>query len=145
MDKVLIRNLHVQAVIGIDDNERSQDWDLVINLELFTDTRAASKSDRIEDCVNYALVAHQVREYVKNAATHTVEALAEGIVEVCFTFPGVHGACVRVEKPGAVRMVESVGVEITRFLSENVNRENDSPMKNNLIVKGGYSNGGDGI
>ena len=118
MDKVLIRNLRVQSIIGINEEERSQDWDIVVNLELFTDTRKAAQSDHIEDCVNYAKVVEKVREYVKKAASHTVEALAEGICKVCFSFSGVDGVVVRVEKPGAVRMVESVGVEITRFLSQ---------------------------
>ena len=44
----------------------------------------------------------------------TVEALANDLAKLCLEEPGVQRAIIRVEKPGAVRFAESVGVEIER-------------------------------
>ena len=44
----------------------------------------------------------------------TVEALANDLAKVCLQEDGVQTVIVRVEKPGAVRFAESVGVEIER-------------------------------
>jgi dihydroneopterin aldolase len=47
-------------------------------------------------------------------ASFTVEVLANDIVDICLAAKGVEKAIVRVEKPGAVRLTKSVGVEIER-------------------------------
>lgn len=115
MDQIFINDLHVQAVIGITDEERSHDRDILINIVLYTDVRIPAKSDRIEDCVNYASVAEKVQQLVKMGNRWTVEALASDISKLCLDFHGVTGVKVRLEKPGAVRFTHSVGVEIERF------------------------------
>ncbi len=43
-----------------------------------------------------------------------MEALASDLAKICLAEKGVLRARVRVEKPGAVRFAESVGVEIER-------------------------------
>ncbi len=114
MDKVIIRNLRARGIIGINDWERKQPQEILINLVLYTDTRAAAQSDDIADCVNYRTVAKQVLAHAESAARFTVEALANDIARLCLETPGVQRVQVRVEKPGAVRFAESVGVEIDR-------------------------------
>ncbi len=47
----------------------------------------------------------------------TLEALAEDIAQLCLEDPRVLKTTVRVEKPGAVRFSQSVGVEIERSRS----------------------------
>lgn len=114
MDKIFIKDLMVRGVIGVSDLERSERQDIVINIVLFTDTRAAAKDDDIEKCVNYRTVAKKVIAHVESAMRYTVEALAADIASMCLEVPGVNKARIRVEKPGAVRFSQSVGVEIER-------------------------------
>lgn len=115
MDKVFIKNLLIRGIIGISERERSNRQDIVVNATLFTDTSAAAESDDIADCVNYRTVAKSLIAHVEGTARYTVEALASDLMEICLSGKGVKGAKVRVEKPGAVRFSESVGVEIERF------------------------------
>ena len=49
--------------------------------------------------------------------TH-VEALANDLAKMCLEDPRVEKAIVRVEKPGAVRFSETVGVEVERSRDE---------------------------
>jgi FolB domain-containing protein len=115
MDQVIISDLRLRAVIGINEEERSHLWDILVNLVLYSDFSTAGKSDDIEDCVNYATVVSMVQAYVEKSRKHTVEAMAEDIARLCLKFQGVQGVRVRVEKPGAVAFTRLVGVEIERF------------------------------
>jgi FolB domain-containing protein len=114
MDKVFIRDLRIQAIIGIRDWERQTPQEVLVNVVLTTDTRRAATSDDIIDCVDYSELVKEIRALVEAARRFTVEALAEDIARVCLARPGVTRVNIRVEKPGAVTGAASVGVEIDR-------------------------------
>ncbi len=114
MDKIFIKDLLVRGVIGITDWERRLPQDILINIALLGDFRKAGQSDKIEDCVNYSFVAKKVFAHTEAAQRYTVESLASDIAIICLEEKGVERVCVRVEKPGAVRFAQSVGVEIER-------------------------------
>jgi len=114
MDKVIIKNLLVRGIIGVNDWERKRPQDILINITLFTDTRRAAKTDDINDCVNYSTVSKKVQAHAETAERLTVEALANDLAEICLEDKGVQKVVIRIEKPGAVRFAESVGVEIER-------------------------------
>ena len=114
MDQVLIKDLLVRGIIGINDWERVTIQDILINIVLFADLRRAGESDDIADCVNYRTVAKKVQAHAETARRFTVEALAADIARLCLEDPLVQRVRVRVEKPGAVRFSNSVGVEIER-------------------------------
>lgn len=118
MDQVFIKDLLVRGIIGINDWERENPQDILINIILFTDIRKAGKSDNLSDCVNYRTVAKVVYKHAETAQRFTVEALATDIAEICLSFPNVDKVRVRVEKPNAVRFSKSVGVEIERSRNE---------------------------
>jgi len=119
MDRIIIKDLLIRGIIGISERERAQRQDILINLILYGDIRTAGKTDAIDDTINYRTVAKKTIAFVERSARYTVEALASDIARFCLEEPGVIGVQVRVEKPGAVRFAQSVGVEIERFRSEN--------------------------
>ena len=114
MDKVFIKDLRVQGILGVNDRERTTPREIVVSVTLFTDTGRAALSDNIADCVDYSQAAKEIRSLVERAQRFTVEALAEDISNLCLGRQGVQKVMVRVEKPGAVTGAESVGVEIER-------------------------------
>jgi FolB domain-containing protein len=118
MDKVIIKDLLVRGIIGINDWEREQPQDILINIVVMTDTRRAGQTDSIDDCVNYRTLAKSVLHHAETAKRLTVEALANDISGICLQQPGVERAIVRVEKPGAVRFAAAVGVEVERSRDE---------------------------
>ena len=113
-DSILINDLLVRGVLGVNDWERENKQDILINIVLRTDLRAGALRDNLEDSVNYRTVAKRVTEHVESSTRFTVEALAEDIAQLCLSMPKVTRVRVRVEKPGAVRFARSVGVEINR-------------------------------
>lgn len=118
MDKVIIKNLLVRGIIGVNDWERKRPQDILINITLFTDTHHAAETDDIKDCVNYSIVSKKVQKHAEGAERLTVEALANELAKICLEEQKVQKVVISVEKPGAVRFAESVGVEIERSREE---------------------------
>ena len=104
----------VRGIIGISEKERSQPQDIVVSVTLFADINAGSKSDNIDDCVNYRTISKAIIAHIQKVSRYTVEALSADIADICLKTPKVEKVKVKVEKPGAVRFSKSVGVEITR-------------------------------
>jgi FolB domain-containing protein len=118
MDKVIIKNLLARGIIGVNDSERTHPQGILINVTLFTDTHRAAETDGINDCVNYSTMSKKIMGHAESAKRFTVEALANDLARLCLEEQNVQKVIVRVEKPGAVRFVESVGVEIERSRGE---------------------------
>jgi FolB domain-containing protein len=117
MDKVIIRDLTARGIIGLNDWEREQPQEILINIVLYADLHQAGESDDISKSVNYRTVAKKAIAHAESAGRLTVEALAADLARLCLEEPGVQKVEVRVEKPGAVRFARSVGVEIERSRS----------------------------
>lgn len=117
-DLILIRDLLLRAIIGINPEERRNRQDVRINVTLYADTRAAGLSDDIADAVNYRTITKRVIALVEGSQFYLVEKMASEIAAICLEDPRVERARVRVEKPGALRFARSVGVEIERGRDE---------------------------
>ncbi|MEJ2447511.1 MAG: dihydroneopterin aldolase [Anaerolineales bacterium] len=114
MDKVIIKNLVARGIIGVYEWERDKPQEILINISLYGDLRNAGSTDNIDDSINYKTVAKGAQSLAENCQRLTVEALASDIADYCLGTQGVQKVLIRVEKPGAVRFAESVGVEIER-------------------------------
>ncbi len=114
MDRILISDLSARCIIGINEEERREKQEVLINLTLLADLRPAAKSDRLEEAVDYRALKKRLLAMVEGSQYYLVEALAEAIAAICLDEPRVQQALVRVEKPSALRFARSVGVEIHR-------------------------------
>ena len=79
MDKIIIKNLLVRSIIGINPDERIKKQDIIINIVLYADTRQAARSDDIVDAVNYKAITKQVIEHVEASSDFLVEKLVHDI------------------------------------------------------------------
>ena len=114
MDRISIRDLALRCIIGVQDFERREKQDVVINVELEADLREAGASDDIADTVDYKAIKKRIIALVEDSRFNLIEALAEAIARVALEDPRVERVKVLVEKPGALRFARSVGVEIVR-------------------------------
>lgn len=114
MDRIRICDLLVRCIVGINESERREKQDVLINLTIHTDLRKAGKSDRIEDTADYRALKKRVLSLAESSQYFLVEALAEAIAGLCLDQQGVQQVDVCVEKPHALRFARSVAVEITR-------------------------------
>ena len=113
-DKVLIRELKVEAILGILPQERVTPQPVLINITVFTDTRRAARSKDIVDAVNYAALADAATKLTIDGKYQLIETLVEDLAALSLSLAHVEGVSVRVEKPQAVPAAGAVGVEIYR-------------------------------
>ena len=81
LDKIIVRDLLLRGIIGLNDWEREKKQDILINLTLFTDTRRGGATDQASDILNYRTITKAVIAHVEDSAYYTVEALAAAIAE----------------------------------------------------------------
>ena len=118
MDYIHIKDLLARCIIGINEDERREKQDVVINVVLGADTQPAGRSDRFEEAVDYRAIKKRIFSMVEASQYYLVEALAEQVADICLEHPGVQEVRVMVEKPSALRFARSVGVEIHRKRAE---------------------------
>jgi dihydroneopterin aldolase len=118
LDKIFLRELKVQTVIGIWEWERSITQTVVVDLEMATDAKQAAATDRVEGALNYKDVAKRIVAFVEAAQFQLVESLAEAVARIVVQEFGVRWIKVSVAKPGAIEGSREVGVVIERDASD---------------------------
>ena len=114
MDHINIKDLHLRTIIGINQEERRNRQDVLINIVMDADSSQAGESDDIDDAVNYRTITKRIIQLVESSHFYLVEKMAAEIAAICLDDPRVERARVTVEKPGALRFARSVGVSIER-------------------------------
>ncbi len=114
MDIVYVRDLKLDARIGIYEWEKRILQKIRVDLEMAWDNRIPAASDDIKDTLNYKTAAKRVAQLVENTHYELVERLAETIASILMAEFNIPWIQVTVGKPGAVRGSSEVGVRIER-------------------------------
>ena len=114
MDKIIIKNLKTEGILGIHQREQDTPQPIQINVVMSVDTAKAAAEDDIHQTVNYSTIAKQIIQKVQTTHYYTVEALIAALADLVLENERVKKVWLRVEKTEAVTAAESVGVEITR-------------------------------
>lgn len=107
-----IENIRLRTIVGIYEWEKKNKQDVIINVELEFDGTAASKSDDINDSVNYKTINKEILERVENTKFELIEKIAGDVLAIILKDKKVQKARVKVDKPGALRFTDSVSVEL---------------------------------
>jgi dihydroneopterin aldolase len=110
---VFIRNLELDAHIGVHGHERGRGQPIRVNVDLAVED-LASLEDRLELVVDYEAITKKIRAIVEAGHVNLAETLAERVASACFEDVRVKTARVRIEKLHALPGAESAGVEIER-------------------------------
>lgn len=111
---VFVRDLVLQARIGIYDHEKRDDQTVVVNVDLTVSEAGKGHGDNIDNVVCYEKVVNGIKAIINSGHINLVETMAEEIATFCLEDPRVLAARVRVEKPDVIAEAGSVGVEIDR-------------------------------
>lgn len=115
LDRILIKDLSVPGIIGINPDERINRQQVLVNATLWAETRPAAASDDIADAVNYRTITKALIAHIEQGEPMLVERLVQELVDICFEMePRVQRVEMTVEKPGALRHARSVGITIHR-------------------------------
>ena len=113
-DQIHIRELRFRCIIGTLPEERIEKQDVVVNVTLWADLRAACRTDRIEDTVDYKAVKKEILAMGEQSQFNLIEALAQRIADLCLKDSRIRQVRVCVEKPAALRFARTVAVDILR-------------------------------
>jgi len=118
VDRIIIKDLLLRGIVGINEDERINRQDILINVVMWADTSPAAGSDDIVDAVNYRTVTKAIITHVEGGQPMLVERLVQEIADICLDADErVAEVEVTVEKPGALRFARSVGITIRRSRS----------------------------
>jgi 7,8-dihydroneopterin aldolase/epimerase/oxygenase len=111
---VFVRDLVVEANIGIHAHEKKKSQRIRINLDLSVVDDYLLDADNIDQVVCYEQVVIETKAIIATGHINLVEALAEQIAERILIMPKTLSVRVRVEKLDVLPDVGSVGIEIER-------------------------------
>jgi dihydroneopterin aldolase len=119
VDKLFLRELKVDTVIGFHEWERRIKQTVSIDLEIGADSRAAAAVDAEAGAMNYEAIAKRLVEYVGASQYRLVETLAEAVARIVIGEFGAPWVRVTVAKPGAIPGARDVGIVIERTAGGN--------------------------
>ncbi len=80
-DRIILKGVHGFGYHGLFEHERINGQDFFIDVEMDVDLSAASKSDSIDDTVNYAEITNLVVSEITTNPVNLIEKLAGRIAE----------------------------------------------------------------
>jgi dihydroneopterin aldolase len=114
MDAIVIRELRVEASIGIHRRERHATQTLSIDLEIGLPSGAVFASDKVADTIDYEQVALRIRGLAASGHFRLVETLADRIARLLLDEFRAPWAKVSVAKIGILANARYVGVTVER-------------------------------
>ena len=114
MDAIVIRDLRVEALIGIHRRERHVAQTLSIDLEIGLPSEAVFASDKVADTIDYEQVALRIRDIASSGHFRLVETFAERVAQLIVGDFGAPWVRVSAAKIGILGNAKLVGVSIER-------------------------------
>lgn len=112
--RVFVRDLLLDALIGIYPEERVKPQKLLVNLELWVAETPGEPPRSYAEVVCYENLVKRTKALLAEGHVDLVETLAERLAAICLEDDRVLRTRVRVEKPEAIPEAAGVGVEIER-------------------------------
>ena len=114
MNTLFLRDIQLQAIVGVYDWERLQPQSLLLDLDLTLPNKQAGLTDDLANAVNYADLVERLRAFAEKTERRLIEALAEDLAEFLLQEYAVEKVRLRLIKQGILPKVGEVGIEIVR-------------------------------
>ena len=114
MNSVFIKDLTIRCIIGLNEDERINEQDIIMNISLLVDNEGFGKKDNLDGSVDYSLLNQEIIMLVRKARSKTIEYLADQVAGLCLSKPFVNKVKLSIEKPAAIKDAKAAGVEIVR-------------------------------
>lgn len=115
MDTIFLEGFSVKTTIGVTPEELLEPTQLVLRLRLGCDLSTATRSDRLEDTVDYAQLADEVDTVLSSRSFSLLEHAAQTVINHLFAqFELIDNIYVEIEKPGILTNVDRTGICLER-------------------------------
>jgi dihydroneopterin aldolase len=114
MDIIFIRELRLQAGVGVYRRERGTRQTVQLDLEIGLPGSHAANTDKVSDTIDYAAVIERIAAELAERHFGLVETLADHVANMVLAEFGAPWVKVSVAKLGALRNAKQVGVIVER-------------------------------
>ena len=111
---VLIKDLILNASVGIYPNEKNRTQKVRFNISITAKDNIKTKND-ISELVSYEDVIKNVKNVINKGHTPLIENLAHNIAEKCLINKKIFKIEIMIEKLETFKETESVGIKIVRM------------------------------
>jgi FolB domain-containing protein len=109
---VRINNLRISTIIGVNQWERENEQELIINISFKYNAEQAVRNDDIKAAIDYSVLQKNITEKVKSSNYQLVETLADILLKFILEDKLIQEAQVRIDKPNGIKSADSVSVEM---------------------------------
>ena len=113
MAKINIRDLRLRTFIGINDDEKKNQQDVVINIQIHYHAQKAVTFNVIEEALNYRTITKKVITHVEQNRFLLLERMTDEVLSLVMEHPQVMWADVTIDKPHALRFSDSVSISLS--------------------------------
>lgn len=110
---IRIKNLRLSGILGVYEEERRAERNIVINALVEYDASEALRTDLLEHALDYKTIRDCIIKVVTETKFRLIETLAGRIVEELSVDRRISKLQIEVDKPNAMRLAESVSASLT--------------------------------
>ncbi len=134
-DTIAIRELRLDAVVGVHPHERDQPQSLVFDVELHLDTEEAAVQERLSRTVDYDAICRQIVFLLQSCKFRLIETAAHALARYLLAPPApgerraqIESLRMRLSKPEALGGAAIPSIEIERHRSWVTLAREDKPF-----------------
>ncbi|MCH9022229.1 MAG: dihydroneopterin triphosphate 2'-epimerase [Planctomycetes bacterium] len=111
MTTITIKNLRLRTIVGIEDFERKNKQDVILNISIESNADQAIAGDDIDHACDYKTITKKIITTVEDSTFYLLEKLTDTVLQLIMEHPRVTAAAVEIDKPHALRFADSVSVK----------------------------------
>ena len=115
---VFIKDFIIQEIIGIHEHEKTKKQKIKFNIVVNVNQNTVPDEKDIKSIVDYEKITNKLENLVKNKKYNFLESLAEDSFKEIFEDKRINSVKIKIEKPDAIKNVDSVGVEVLKNRSD---------------------------
>lgn len=110
---IKIKNLKLEAILGIYDWEQNTKRPIIINAQIHTKADDAKYSNNIKDAIDYDIIVKQIKSYVSSKNFQLIEKMTQEILEIIMKDDRISKCVLEIDKVGVVSNVDSFSVTLS--------------------------------
>src|SRR5919197_2479193 len=115
-DRIHIEELEISARVGVPEEERSAPQRVTVSISFWPYYEQRDMADKIENTVNYSIVAEEARNFVRDQSTNLIETLADRLATHLLKTFSIQKVTVELRK-FPLQDAKHVSVTVTRTAS----------------------------
>src|SRR6266536_5726104 len=115
-DWIHIEQLEIFARIGVPEKERATPQRLTVSISFWPDYEQRNMADKIDNTVNYSIVAEETKNFVRDQSTNLIETLADRLATHLLNTFRIQKIMVQLRK-FPLEDAKHVSVTVTRIAS----------------------------